>query len=482
MVEVKANSLDDVLVPGLQYNLGGAASYVDRRESCSFFPLGSNIYSAANGNKVLRIAINSDGFLDPSTVRFNFTLVNNDSVAGRRLRPLSGPWCWWRRMRVLCGQTVAEDYTDYNKVHELYEQLQNTNVRNNDDVMGYDGRWDDYTGIGKPKIFTPADPTKDTLGPELGDLTGLPLGSRRPCSFTPLSGILGKSQTKYIPLKICPIVFEMEIVSNTGDCIITPVADATPRPSDYSFQFKSSNTSTDWQIEDCQIKADIVYLHPEIANAYYEHAKTGNLPIKYVTYNTLNQSIAGTGNQLSVNVARSFTRLVNVFASFYNNTSPRYWLKPFNSFLHPMRNTPLEDETGLYPAYDQNYELEWQIQIGSRFYPSYPVRSNAESFAHLLKTLNYPNKYQHSTVISPVAWRSTKFMIAYDFEKMRDASFSGVNSSSGDLMIIRVKASPLVNPSATSNVNTSGFGDNMFIALVSDNILNISNVGVDVDS
>ena len=77
MVEVKANSLDDVLVSGLQYNLGGAASYVDRRESCSFFPLGSNIYSAANGNKVLRIAINSDGFLDPSTVRFNFTLVNN---------------------------------------------------------------------------------------------------------------------------------------------------------------------------------------------------------------------------------------------------------------------------------------------------------------------------------------------------------------------------------------------------------------------
>ena len=46
MVEVNANSLDDVLVSGLQYNLGSAASYVDRRESCCFFPLGSNIYSA----------------------------------------------------------------------------------------------------------------------------------------------------------------------------------------------------------------------------------------------------------------------------------------------------------------------------------------------------------------------------------------------------------------------------------------------------
>ena len=208
MVEVNANSLDDVLVSGLQYNLGAAASYVDRRESCSFFPLGSNIYSAANGNKVLRVAINSDGFLDPSTVRFNFSVVNKDDPE-KRLRPLSGPWCWWRRMRVLCNQTVAEDYTDYNRVHELYEQTQNENVRNNDDVMGYSGRWDLFNGIG----------AIDSIGPQLSALPGISTNSRRPCSFTPLSGILGHSQTKYIPLKLCPIIFEMEIVGSEEDAV-----------------------------------------------------------------------------------------------------------------------------------------------------------------------------------------------------------------------------------------------------------------------
>ena len=72
-------------------------------------------------------------------------------------------------------------------------------------------------------------------------------------------------------------------------------------------------------------------------------------------------------------------------------------------------------------------------------------------------------------------------MIAYDFEKMRDASFSGINTSSGDLMIIRVRASPIVSTSTTSNVTVSGFGDNMFIILVSDNILNISDVGTQVE-
>ena len=71
-------------------------------------------------------------------------------------------------------------------------------------------------------------------------------------------------------------------------------------------------------------------------------------------------------------------------------------------------------------------------------------------------------------------------MIAYDFEKMRDGDFTSINTSSGDLMIIRVKASPLVDTGATPNVNTSGFGDNMFIVLVSDNILQISLVGTQV--
>ena len=73
MVSVMARAIDDVLVDNLQYKLGEGASYVDRRESCTFLPQGSNIYSPSQGNKVLRIALNADGsFLDPSTVRFNF--------------------------------------------------------------------------------------------------------------------------------------------------------------------------------------------------------------------------------------------------------------------------------------------------------------------------------------------------------------------------------------------------------------------------
>ena len=472
MVSVMAQAIDDVLVDNLQYKLGEGASYVDRRESCTFFPLGSNIYSPSSGNKVLRIALNADGgFLDPSTVRFNFTVRNNGAVLSsgspaapdytkNRLRPLSGPWCFWRRMRILCNQTVVEDFTDYAKVHEMVEHTQNNNVRNNDDICGFDWRWD----------FNPGTRTNGTPngGPTPATLSGIAPASARTCSFTPLSGLLGRSNKKYIPLKYGNIIFEMEIVGNEEDAVLKP--DGTI--------FATDSTNTSFQIEDCQIKADIVYLHNDVANAYSAHLQNGSIPIKYTTYYTINQSITGAGNNVSVNVARSATRLKQVFASFYNNTSPKFWLKQFNSFLHPMINTPIVDGSGLSPCYDSNYELEWQIQIGGKFYPSYPVRSLAEAFTHYLKALNYPDKYQHSTVMDFCSWRSTKFCIAYDFEKLRDASFTGIDTSSGDLMIIRCRASPL---SLTPPTGTSWIGDNMFVVLVADNILNISSVDTRVE-
>jgi hypothetical protein len=420
--------------------------------------------------------LNSDGgFLDPSTVRFNFTLKNTATpitVEGgtgidplkNRLRPLSGPWCFWRRMRVLCNQQIVEDFSDYAKVHEMIEQTQNANVRFNDDICGFDYRWDGTPGV-RTQPTTIGGPTPSTL-------PGIAVGDKRPCSFSPLSGLLGRSNSKYIPLKYGSIILEMEIVGNEEDAVLK--ADGTI--------FPTASTTTSFQIEDCQIKADVVFLHNDVANAYAQHLEGGGtLPIKYKTFYTISQSIVGSGNNVSVNVARSATRLVRLFASFYNNTSPKFWLKQFNSFLHPMINNVNEDGTGIAPSYNSDYELEWQIQIGGKFYPNYPVRSLAEAFSNYLKALNYPDYYQHSTVIDPISWRSTKFFIAYDFEKLRDASFTGIDTSSGDLMIIRVRAAPNVSTASPLLAPGSPFGENMFIVLEADNILNISQTGTTIE-
>ena len=50
------------------------------------------------------------------------------------LRPLSGGWCFFQRLRVLIGGQVVEDILDYNRVADMFYVLTPENVRKNEDI------------------------------------------------------------------------------------------------------------------------------------------------------------------------------------------------------------------------------------------------------------------------------------------------------------------------------------------------------------
>ena len=89
-METIANSSEDVLIDALSYKLGNSASYITDRKSVTFWPSGSNIYKTTSGTKVIKFQLNSEGWLDPSTVVVNFNLVNNDATTTKYVRPLQG--------------------------------------------------------------------------------------------------------------------------------------------------------------------------------------------------------------------------------------------------------------------------------------------------------------------------------------------------------------------------------------------------------
>ena len=89
-MEAIASSVEDVLIPGLSYKLKNGSSYIQERKSSTYHPAGSNIYST-NGTKLIKISLTGDHFLDPSTFRIMFDLVNMDSTEAKELRPLGGP-------------------------------------------------------------------------------------------------------------------------------------------------------------------------------------------------------------------------------------------------------------------------------------------------------------------------------------------------------------------------------------------------------
>ena len=110
----------------ISFKLSPGSSYITDRQSV-FFPSGSNIYTTNAGTKILRIVLNGSDWLDPATVRLFFDVKNNDGP--NRLRVLSGPYCFWRRMRVLVGNQLIEDIDYYARVHQMFDILRARHVR-----------------------------------------------------------------------------------------------------------------------------------------------------------------------------------------------------------------------------------------------------------------------------------------------------------------------------------------------------------------
>ena len=136
-------------------------------------------------------------------------------------------------------------------------------------------------------------------------------------------------------------------------------------------------------------------------------------------------------------------------------------LKDLNSFQHAVIGT-----------YDYDLEIEFQIQIGSKLYPEYPIRSIQEAFTQLVKCLGINNSALHGVDIYPLEYRSHKFNIGIDTEKILEAGFTGINTKAGDLMVVKVKQA--------SGSTQANLCNKMFITLHSDQILNIRDTGVDV--
>ena len=467
MVEAMANSVEDYLIDGLSFKLQPGSSYVTQKRSCSFYTSGSNSYSPT-GTKVIRIQLNGDDWLDPSSVRIAFKLVNDDATAGHRLRPLCGPWSFFRRMRILCGGgQLIEDYTDYNRVHEMFSILQNTNVRANDDAESYGYRWDDIqattkiTGngvaTGSPLVLASTPLTLDTT-----TIPGITGGSWKYISFRPLLGLL--SQPKFIPLRYCALTIEMEVVNSLSDPIIAPTLTTGT--------FNTNNCSTTWHIEDVQVKCDLIQLDTALNNSYVEHLLSGkSLPIQYDQLFTLQQTL--NGNAPTTTITRSATRLKEAYFTLYSDSGAADLIyKPINLFEHPMRASAVADGTS-QPAYDPLYELEWQVQVGSRLYPEMPCRSVTESFKFLKQIMHYPDWHQHSMDIRDFQFRSDKHIMCFDFQKVAESGYTGVNTKAGDLMVFKLRPAP-------GSTITGNIADSLYITLVADCILNIKDTGVEV--
>ena len=363
-------SPEDILIDNLSFKLNKGSSYIVDRRSVSFFNLTSNVYKPSSGARVLEFSLNGEDntWLDPQSVRIFFTLNNKDGTNFKKIRPLSSPYSFFRRMRIIAGSQVVEDFDNYNRVHHMFSKLMSQGARRDEANEGFGYRYDDEFLT----LVNNAGNTALTYEVNANNCQGF--YDEMTVGFKPLCGLF--SQFKYLPLKYMGnLTIESELVTNATDCIINPNDyDESDTGIDAGIRNRSTvavagdtgkatNTSIDFEISNPRVVCDCVSIDHNFNNEYSKHLlESKGLPITYTAFITQSQNIKGL-TDISVPVIRSVSKLVAAFVSFYKAGDPstgyEYCDKEFCRFYHPHQNhEPLD--AGIY---HKNKDLEFPNSI-----------------------------------------------------------------------------------------------------------------------
>ena len=434
IMENLTNASDEVLIDSLSFKLPSSGNYVNDRRSCAFHTEGSNSHSAAQGTNVIRFRLAGEGRLDPSTFRIMFDVVNDDAdTAAKQLRPLGRPHAFFRRLRISVRGQIIEDIDNFNRVSELFHILQTPASRKNDFIEGFG-----YNA--------------DIQDMALATMSGIT--TKQSVMFKPLSGIL--QQTKYLPLRYTPLEIELEL-ADINDPVITPSA--------WGGGFTVANTTNMWKLENCMVKVDLCTLDNALDNSYVSHLLSGKtMNIVYNTYISSLQTIVTFDTQ--INVSRSLSKMKSMFITLdkdFAGARSTFYNKQYNNFWSPIVGAGVT--TAL--THDSANEIQnFQVQIGSKLFPEYPIRSHAEAFYSLRKALGVQSNTLHSIDIDGNEYRNNKFVVGIDTEKLLGLSFTGTNTRN-NLMTVHLKTSGTGNYQA----------NRMHVVLMSEQILEVGDVG-----
>jgi hypothetical protein len=150
------------------------------------------------------------------------------------------------------------------------------------------------------------------------------------------------------------------------------------------------------------------------------------------------RTVAGQ-NDVLINVSRALIRLKSVFVTLHKDYDQGRALfsgrKTWNDFFSPGNPDNVEGVLAMGSA----PEFEFQLQIGSKLFPEYPIRSHQEAYYQLKKTLGVHASSVHNFDVSAVQYRDHRFILGTDCEKVLDAGFTGINTRAGDLMTVKLK-------------------------------------------
>jgi hypothetical protein len=364
--------------------------HIDSSRSVEYQAIGSNIYTSNSGARIVKFRLSDDrAWLDPSSVRVQYKIKNTSTVGTENLYPLKSHG-FFTRLRAMSRGSLIEDIGEYNRVHEMFQNLKPDNEVKSDTLEGFKNNFalDGTSGASDAGIFT--------------YFTNISKETSMTVSFKPLSGLL--NQANYIPLSFLPIELELELSTDPKANIISKdlIADAD-----------KVKVSEKWELYDFKILCDQKYYSPNYTDMFVNHITQENssykIPIN--NYTSLYQTLLNTG-PIDINISKSVHSLDRVYVSFFRDLSTsnkgdpivkNVYLKEYNCFYSPASNALLRYD----PAFDIN---RLSLKIGSLNFPDMPLNSQSVCYYYL-------NKCHPETNISVLEYNNTKFISLFNLER-----------------------------------------------------------------
>ena len=361
---------------------------VDRKQHLRAYPTSSSTLTPG-GNRVCRIRLGGDDFVDSSSVRLMYTITNLDGT--NPLTPLCGPWGMWSQLYLRSNGVEIDNIPHFGRFCEMhaFKLLPFADQWAESAVCGLGGSWP-ATGV-------------PTNTPKMGTIAAN-------ASYTVIHKVPASlfNSGRFLPCRYVPLELEMSLSSNVGDWLSA-----------------ATNTSQTYQISNIQLMYNSVTLDESITESLYKavlSSRTLSLPC--ISVYQVVQNIPTGSTSFSFASVRAFSRLSHVWLTF-RGTGARS-----AEFLCP--TTPVG--TGAVPSLADGGVPLARLSIGPKNYPDpQSLASIPEMYYQLQQALGYsPN-------ITRDQFQTNCFTICWDLRKTPGDPSTAISTRSGDLLNITLQ-------------------------------------------
>ena len=407
--------------PALSYELPAPnTSVVDRKQHVRAYPSSASSLSLT-GTKTVRIRLGGEDFIDPSSIRLQFTIKNDE--ASKAMRPTTGPWGCWGIVR-LSSNGVELDYIhSYGRFHTQYGFNQLSLEQQFGEVA--------VTGLHTTK--------QTNLRPELGTIPG-------GASLTVMHKLHLSlwSAGKLLPVKYAPQELELTLI-DAADWL-----SATDGTTSFSQAFTLS---------DVQLLYDSYTLDEAVLQSFY----SALLRNKVMSIGTMNayqmvHPLPSGSTTYSFSSVRAFSRLSQIWLTF-RASGPRS-----SSFICPgdlPGNATITDLDLINKTVPQV-----RLSIGPHQWPD-PQPTSGQSSGELYMMMTKALGYQPN--ITRYAFEHDCFTIVFDIKKLPSDVTTALSTRSGDL--VRVELTNL-------GTGASGAATECWMTMISFGVVAIRESGV----